>query len=97
MHKNIYLIVTNDEYELPVAERIGIRACSEFIGLTEGTIASNISKNQWGKRSKYKVVLLGRYEKEFDKKKYDKAYYQEYIKTHDRSEYFKKRWREKHG
>lgn len=50
MHKNIYLIVTNDEYELPVAERIGIRAC-----------------------------------------------YQEYIKTHDRSEYFKKRWREKHG
>lgn len=96
MHKNRYLIVTNDEYELPVAELIGIRACCEFTGLSETTVYKHMSDDQWSKYCKYKVILLGKYNR-FDKKKYDRKYYKEYIKTHDRSEYFKKRWREKHG
>lgn len=90
MSKKIYMVVTNDQYELPVSgELVGAKSVADFIGLTVGTIRTNLSRDKW--RGKYKAVIVG--EVEFNQKEYMK----QYNITHDRSEYFQDRWRNKHG
>lgn len=88
---NLYTIVTNDKYELPVKCGIRVKEAAEFIGTTTGNIRNMVLKPR--KRSKYKVIISGKVE--FDEKSYNKTYNKIYSMTHDRSEYFKKYYRRK--
>lgn len=81
----IYNIVTNDEYEIPLAVGvIGAKAVSDFTGLSVESIRKKIFRRSWG-RSKYKAVEVGLVENN------QEAYMIKYNLTHDRTEYFKRR------
>lgn len=85
-----YLIVTNDEYELPMfAECTGIKQVADVLGKSENTIRKYLS---WGfpKNSKFKVVCT-KSKLYKDNKERSKIY----DMTHDRTEYFKNYYRNK--
>lgn len=65
---NIYNIVTNDEYEIPIKCDLRVKEVAEFFGTSTNNIRSMISKPR--KKSKYKVS--GKVE--HDAKLYNKAY-----------------------
>lgn len=68
----LYSIVTNDEYELPVATDIeGAKAVGVMLGLSENSVRQHLCRGQWGKR-KYKACEIGI--KHTDKKAYMKEY-----------------------
>lgn len=52
-----YLVVTNDEFEQPVAEFVGAKKTCDFLGVSTNYLYKMIS---WGfpKKSKYKVVVI---------------------------------------
>lgn len=88
--KKLYMIVTNDKYEIPVQfDLVGAKAVAEYIGITVQSVRDRIHKNNWGKKLKYKAVECGTYK--FDKQEYTKIYGM----THDRSEYYKEYRRRK--
>lgn len=78
---NLYTIVTNDQYELPIQCDIRVKEVAEFLGTTTNNVRNMVVKPR--KKSKYKVIISGKYE--YDKK----AYLKRYAMTHDRSEYHK--------
>ena len=80
----IYDIVTNDEYELPV--KLGVVGCNGIAEFLEDNV-NTVRKRFPGK---YKVIIAGEY-----KRKPQSVYYKRWLKKHDRTEYFKRRWREK--
>lgn len=82
---NIYMIVTNDEYEFPVQCDLSSREVAEFLHTTIDNVRYMVRNPS--KKAKYKVVVMGR--KSFDKRSYQKKYRM----THDRSEYFRERYR----
>lgn len=89
-----YIVVTNDEYELPVSgELVGAKAVAEFMCLPISTVNRYISVRV-PRKSKYKPVLLQEKQNE-DKQAYKRAYSKRYDMTHDRSEYFRKRYQKK--
>lgn len=67
---NLYNIVTNDEYEIPVKCDLRVREADEFFGTSTNNIRRMISKPL--KKSKYKVIVSGKVE--HDAKLYNKAY-----------------------
>ena len=76
---NLYMIVTNDEYELPVKCDVNTREAAQFLNVTPGHVRKMVCNPP--KMTKYKVVVTG-------KVKTDKVLYQKrYRMSHDRSEY----------
>ena len=67
---NLYNIVTNDEYEIPVKCDLRVKEAAEFFGTSTNNIRRMISKPR--KKSKYKVIISGKVE--HDAKLYNKAY-----------------------
>lgn len=79
---NLYTIVTNDAYELPVLCDVRVREAAEYLSTTSAGIQRMICRPP--KRSAYKPVITG-------KVRHDpRKYYREYNRTHDRTEYFRK-------
>lgn len=78
-----YMIVENDEYELPV--KCGLKTSKEvgeYLGVCENTVRSRIFKG-W-KTGKYKIIKMDD-KKRVDSKKYGKSY----RKRVYRSQYFR--------
>lgn len=100
-----YMIVTNDEYEFPVAHDLfGAKAAAEYLGIEVSTLRKFLAGRPWSKKLKYKVVideeatvrLRAQHKAEMDahwryKKAFDPAY------RARKSIYEKERWRKKHG
>lgn len=100
-----YMIVTNDEYEFPVAyDLFGAKAAAEYLGIAVRTFRKCICLNTWSQKAKYKAViddeatvrLQTQHKAEMDahwryKRAFDPAY------RARRSIYEKERWRKKHG
>lgn len=85
-----YLIVTNDEYELPMfAECTGIKQVANVLGKSENTIRKYLSCG-FPPKSKYKVVCT-KSKLYKDNKECSKIY----DMTHDRTEYFRNYYRKK--
>ena len=82
---NLYTIVTNDKYELPVKCDVKVKEVADFLGTTTGNVWNMVCKPR--KKSKYKVIVTGKVE--YDKR----AYCKRYSMTHDRSAYFRDRYR----
>lgn len=80
----LYMIVTNDEYETPVATDLkGAKAVADYLELSVNRVRKNICTGRWCKKAKYKAVVCGIYEA--DKQNYNKNY----SMTHDRSPYYR--------
>lgn len=81
MKINLYTVVTDDKYELPVLSDAVSKEVAEFLNTSVG----NVHQLTFHNRSKngYKVIVTGR--KIYNEKRYQKMYRM----THDRSEYFK--------
>lgn len=86
---NLYTIVTNDEYELPVKCDVKIKEAADFLGTTPGNVRNMLCKPR--KKSKYRVIVTGKVG--FDARAYNKRY----AMTHDRSKYFRERYRRMKG
>lgn len=67
---NLYNIVTNDEYEIPVKCELRVREAAEFFRTNTNNIRRMISRPP--RKSKYKVIVSGKVE--HDAKLYNKAY-----------------------
>ncbi len=86
---NLYTIVTNDKYELPVMCDLSVKEAAKFMKTNGNNLRNMVLKPR--KKSKYRVMVSG-------KIKYDrKAYQKRYDMTHDRSEYFREYYRRKAG
>lgn len=56
---NLYNIVTNDEYELPIACDIeGAKAVGEFLGVSDAYVNKHVSLDKWPEKMKYKAVVI---------------------------------------
>lgn len=79
--KNLYTIVTNDEYEIPVSLDITVKEAAKFLGITENSVRKRLLKPQ--KKVKYRVFVSGhkKVDRQFTRKRYEMA--------RDRSEYFR--------
>lgn len=63
-HRKVYMIVTNDEYEHPVAmDIVGKQACADFLGIKHRTLYNRLRSGTW--YGEYKAIDLG-YEEELD-------------------------------
>lgn len=54
----IYMAVTNDKYELPVAVTTNAAAMAKICGLTEGSVLSSISKGNVCRKLNAKIIRL---------------------------------------
>lgn len=54
----MYMAVTTDEYELPLAIGDTARELGELVGVSANLIHSTISKNQTGKNRKMRFVKV---------------------------------------
>lgn len=68
--KNLYTIVTNDKYELPIKCDLKAREAAEFLRTDENNIRRSLIR-PW-KKSKYKVVISGSIH--YDRKGYEKVH-----------------------
>lgn len=88
---NLYNIVTNDAMEYPlVCDIRGAAAVGEILGLTESQVWKYCCIG-FPRCHKRKAVVIGQY----GRRKSQSVYYKRWAKKHDRTEYFKRRWREK--
>ncbi len=80
-----YLVVTNDEFEQPVAEFVGAKKVCEFLGVSTNYLYKMIS---WGfpKKKKYKVVVIQ-----------DAQYFYSQESGKERIAYTSKLWRMRKG
>lgn len=85
---NLYTIVANDEYEFPVKCDLRVKAAG-FLGVSTNDVRRMVRRPP--KRSPYRVVITG--EVMVDRREYEKKYRM----THDRSEYFRERYRRSKG
>ena len=84
---NLYTIVTNDEYELPVKCDLRVKEAAEFLGTTTNNVRRMVCRPP--KKNPYKVIVSG-------KVIHDRyAYGKKYRMTHDRSEYNRQYYRRK--
>lgn len=67
---NLYTIVTNDEYELPVKCDLQVREVAEFLGTNTNNVRHMVFKPR--KKSPYKVIVTGRVIP--DRRAYEKRY-----------------------
>lgn len=86
---NLYTIVTNDKYELPVKSDIRVAEVAKFLNTTTNNVRNMVVKPR--KKSKYKVILSGKIK--IDQKEQQKIYRM----THDRTEYFRRYYLKRKG
>lgn len=77
---NLYTIVTNDEFELPVISDLKVKEAAKFLGCTENYVRRMI--NRPVKKLKYKPIVSGSISHDH------RAYQKKYAMTHDRTEYY---------
>lgn len=86
-----YEIVTNDEYELPIAiDFYSAAEVGEYLGISKAAVLNRIRRGQ--KRTKYKVICR---EVQSTKRKSNAEYCKKYDMSHDRSEYFRRYYRKR--
>ena len=57
---NLYNIVTNDEYEIPVAcDLVGARAVGEYLGMNEAYVRRCLCTGKWSHLRDQKAVQIG--------------------------------------
>ena len=57
---NLYNIVTNDEYEIPLlCDIVGAKAVAEKLGMTENSIWRCCNTGHWSHLRKKKAVVVG--------------------------------------
>ena len=64
-YRPLYLLVTTDKYELPLAVADSKEELAQIAGVSVGTISANLSRRKLAKRpgrSKYQVVWVPREE-----------------------------------
>lgn len=83
---NLYTIVTNDEYELPVLCDIRVAAAAEFFGCAENDVRKMVLRPL--KKLKYKPIVTGtvRHDAQASRIRYEL--------THDRAAYYRRYYRE---
>lgn len=79
---NLYTIVTNDAYELPVLCDVRAAAAAEYLHTTPEGIRRMVCRPP--RRSEYKPVVAGQVTHD------SRRYYRNYSQTHDRTEYMKR-------
>lgn len=98
-----YMIVTNDDLELPVATDIfGAKAAAAYLGIKEQSLRSCLHRGYWSRNHKYKALvddeatvrLQAQHKAEMDahwnyKRAFDPAYRER------RRQYDRERWRKK--
>ena len=92
-----YLVVTNDEYEHPVAEFVGADKVAEFMGVSTNRFRKMLCYG-FSKKHKCKAVVIEetQYSQTPDSKKARHRYTAKLRRMkNDRSEYFRERWRKK--
>lgn len=52
-----YTIVTNDEYELPVASVHGAKQVADFLGITVNRVRKNLHYGRWNHKGAYKAYV----------------------------------------
>ena len=86
---NLYTVVTNDEYELPVSKELTLSELCEFLGISRSTAMKRIH-NENPRYLKHKIIKTGeRKQKKCSSREYGRRYRME----HDRREYFRDRAR----
>lgn len=84
---NLYTIVTNDKYELPVTCDLRAKEAADFMGTTCSNLRNMVLKPR--KKARYKVVITGKVA--FNNLQYQRVY----AMTRDRSDYYKEYYRRK--
>lgn len=57
---NLYNIVTNDAYEIPLAcDLVGTKAAAEYLGMRENYVSRCICTGKWSHLRKQKAVIVG--------------------------------------
>lgn len=54
----VYMLVTNDRYELPVAVEDTIYALARLVGVTESSVSKGVTRSEMGGKSKYHRVWI---------------------------------------
>lgn len=68
----MYTIVTNDEYELPVAMNIkGAKAVADYLGMTVQSVRHRLMRDSW--KGNFKAIETGTVEP-MDKREYQRWY-----------------------
>lgn len=83
----MYMLVTNDQYELPVKIFDNVRELAEYLHISPTTVYTRMHRNKW-KNKPEKIVRVEVEEEKMSREDYLRWY----RKTHDRSEYFRKRY-----
>lgn len=85
-----FLIVTNNDLRLPLADCKNLREVSEYLGLSLQYVRElNCGSKSYSKKATYRIES---YDDGIDKKEMRRIYHKKYDMTHDRSEYFRKRY-----
>lgn len=92
----LYMIVTNDEYELPVkCDVVGAKAVADYMRISISYLRRMMCGSApWSKKMSYKAVPTGE-ARLLEKNK--PFYNKQYAAAHDRSEYYREYWRKKKG
>lgn len=89
-----YMIVTNDEYELPVKrDLVGAKAVADYLGLSVNRVRKNLCTGVWNHKQKYKAVVDE--SGTVDALERHRVYNKRYSLTHDRTEYYRRYYRRK--
>ena len=96
--KQSYMIVTNDEYELPVTFVLGISGIAEFLEVPEATVRTSL-KRGWSHLSQYKAIkepdVRTEKQKETDRKKREQECNRRSNEKRKQSGYWKIRYQKK--
>ena len=84
----MYMIVTNDEYELPVAAFENVNDIAHYLNISPSTVRTRIHRKHWKAE---KIIRIDEGEKKRTRAEYQNWYH----KTHDRSEYFRQYYQKK--
>lgn len=91
-----YMIVTNDDLELPVASGIaGARAAAEFLEMTMQNFRRCLSSGHWSRYRRYKAVVdeLGTVEMQEQRREEKREEYRQHARiqamTVDRRQYYR--------
>lgn len=93
----MYMVVTNDEYEIPLAVLENAHQCAEYLGKSVGSVHRYTSVGM-PKNSAEKVLYIPdpRPSKKRRKAR-QREYYAAYCRRVDRSEYFRQRYQKNKG
>ena len=89
MKKRIFMVITNDELELPLMQFSSAKECGEHFGISANAVRQKVCRGRLIEG--HKIITISDPNWEYNKQAYQKRY----SMTHDRTEYFKERYRRK--